>query len=47
MQEATEEVADSPNGRRAEVQEVVLEQGGLLTDVVGSLAGRGRASSSR
>lgn len=42
MQEATEEVGElaaGPGGDRA--QEVVLEQGGLLTDVVGSVAGVG------
>jgi predicted PurR-regulated permease PerM len=40
VQEATEEVADIADGPR-QAQEVVLDQGGLLTDVAGSVAGAG------
>ena len=41
MQEMSEEFADLAEGGSAEVQEVVLEQSGLVTDIVGSLAGAG------
>jgi predicted PurR-regulated permease PerM len=40
MREMSEEIGDIAEGGE-EVQEVVLEQGGLITDVVGSLAGAG------
>lgn len=43
VQQASEQVEEiaRPEGGGDEAQEVVLEQGGLLTDVVGSLAGAG------
>lgn len=42
MQEATREVENLTGGEGARpVQEVVIDQGGLLTDVAGSLAGAG------
>ena len=41
MQDATEQVQDMASGGDAQATEVVLEQSGLLTDVVGSLASAG------
>jgi predicted PurR-regulated permease PerM len=41
VQEATKEVEDLASGGDEATQQVVLEQGGLITNVVGSLAGAG------
>jgi predicted PurR-regulated permease PerM len=41
MQQATEEVENLASGGGGQAREVVLEQGGLVTNVVGSLTGAG------
>jgi predicted PurR-regulated permease PerM len=41
VQEATKEVEELASGGEEGAQEVVLEQGGLITSVVGSVAGAG------